>query len=212
MITVAIVDDHQAVRLGLRTALLSEPGLEPVGSAADAGEAAVLMYRTRPDVVLLDYRLPDTDGLTLCRRLKSNVPAPAVVLYSAFADPSMTVPAIVAGADAIVHKGGQTRELFDAIRQTARGDKALPPVSEPLLEAAAQALDPEDLPLLGMLVNLTSPTDIAATMRLERGELDRRVAGMLGRLKVPAPPAEAPRPDDEMGSVPQRQAARELPR
>lgn len=191
MITVAIIDDHHAVRLGLRTALLSEPGLEPVGSAANAGEAAVLMYRTRPDVVLVDYRLPDTDGLTLCRRLKSDVPAPAVVLYSAFADPSMTVPAIVAGADAIVHKGGQTRELFDAIRQTARGDKALPPVSEPLLEAAAQALDPEDLPLLGMLVNRTSAADIAATMRLERAELDRRVAGMLGRLKVPVPPKEA---------------------
>ena len=185
MITVAVIDDHHAVRLGLRTALLSEPGLEPVGSAADAGAAAVLIYRTRPDVVLLDYRLPDTDGLTLCRRLKSDVPAPAVVLYSAFADPSMTVPAIVAGADAIVHKGGQTRELFDAIRQTARGDKALPPVSEPLLEAAAQALDPEDLPLLGMLVNRTAPADIAATMRLERRQLDRRIAGMLGRLKVP---------------------------
>jgi two-component system response regulator DevR len=191
VITVAIIDDHQAVRLGLRTALLSEPGLEPVGSAADAGAAAVLMYRTRPDVVLLDYRLPDTDGLTLCRRLKSDVPAPAVVLYSAFADPSMTVPAIVAGADAIVHKGGQTRELFDAIRQTARGDKALPPVSEPLLEAAAQALDPEDLPLLGMLVNRTSAADIAATMHLERAELDRRVAGMLRRLKVQVPPAGA---------------------
>jgi DNA-binding NarL/FixJ family response regulator len=191
VITVAIIDDHHAVRLGLRTALLSEPGLEPVGSAANAGEAAVLMYRTRPDVVLLDYRLPDTDGLTLCRRLKSDVPAPAVVLYSAFADPSMTVPAIVAGADAIVHKGGQTRELFDAIRQTARGDKALPSVSEPLLEAAAQVLDTEDLPLLGMLVNRTSAADIAATMRLERAELDRRVAGMLGRLKVPVPPKDA---------------------
>lgn len=191
MITVAIVDDHQAVRLGLRTALLSEPGLEPVGSAADAGEAAVLMYRTRPDVVLLDYRLPDTDGLTLCRRLKSDVPAPAVVLYSAFADPSMTVPAIVAGADAIVHKGGQTRELFDAIRQTARGDKALPPVSEPLLEAAGQTLDPDDLPLLGMLLNGTSSADIALVMRIERAELDRRVGGMLSRLKVSVPAAGA---------------------
>jgi DNA-binding NarL/FixJ family response regulator len=191
VITVAIVDDHQAVRLGLRTALLSEPGLEPVGSAADAREAAVLMYRTRPDVVLLDYRLPDTDGLTLCRRLKSDVPAPAVVLYSAFADPSMTVPAIVAGADAIVHKGGQTRELFDAIRQTARGDKALPPISEPLLEAAAQVLDSEDLPLLGMLVNRTSPADIAAIMRLELGELNQRIMGMLARLKVQVPAAGA---------------------
>jgi DNA-binding NarL/FixJ family response regulator len=191
VITVAIIDDHHAVRLGLRTALLSEPGLEPVGSAANAGEAAVLMYRTRPDVVLLDYRLPDTDGLTLCRRLKSDVPAPAVVLYSAFADPSMTVPAIVAGADAIVHKGGQTRELFDAIRQSARGDKALPPISEPLLEAAGQALDSEDLPLLAMLVNRTSPADIAAIMRLELGELNRRIMGMLARLKVQVPAAGA---------------------
>jgi DNA-binding NarL/FixJ family response regulator len=191
VITVAIIDDHHAIRLGLRTALLSEPGLEPVGSAADAVEAAVLMYRTRPDVVLLDYHLPGTDGLTLCRRIKSEVPAPAVVLYSAFADPSMTVPAIVAGADAIVHKGGQTRDLFDAIRQTARGDKALPPVSEPLLEAAGQALESDDLPLLGMLVNRTSPADIALTMRLDRQELDRRIAGILGRLKVPVPAAGA---------------------
>jgi DNA-binding NarL/FixJ family response regulator len=189
MITVAIVDDHHAIRLGLRTALLSEPGLEPVGSAANAQETAVLLYRTRPDVVLLDYHLPGMDGLALCRRLKSDVPAPAIVLYSAFADPSMTVPAIVAGADAIVHKGGQPRELFDAIRQAARGDKLLPPVSEPLLEAAAQALDPDDLPLLGMLVNRTAPADIAATMRIDRPELDRRIAAMLSRLKVPVPAA-----------------------
>ena len=189
MITVAIVDDHHAIRLGLRTALLSEPGLEPVGSAANARETEVLLYRTRPDVVLLDYHLPGMDGLTLCRRIKSEVPAPAVVLYSAFADPAMTVPAIVAGADAIIHKGGQTRELFDAIRETARGQKTLPPVSEPLLEAAGHALDPEDLPLLGMLVNRTAPVDIAATMRIDRAQLDRRIAGMLSRLKVPVPAA-----------------------
>jgi DNA-binding NarL/FixJ family response regulator len=166
--------------------------LEPVGSAADAGETQVLLYRTRPDVVLLDYHLPGMDGLTLCRRIKSDVPAPAVVLYSAFADPTMTVPAIVAGADAIVHKGGQTRELFDAIRQTARGTKALPPVSEPLLEAAGQALDPQDLPLLGMLINRTPPADIAATMRIDRAELNRRIAGMLKRLSVPVPATGSP--------------------
>jgi DNA-binding NarL/FixJ family response regulator len=166
--------------------------LEPVGSAANASETEVLLYRTRPDVVLLDYHLPGMDGLTLCRRIKSDVSAPAVVLYSAFADPTMTVPAIVAGADAIVHKGGHTRELFDAIRQTARGTKALPPVSEPLLEAAAQALDPQDLPLLGMLVNRTPPVDIAATMRIDRTELDRRIAGMLKRLRVPVPATGSP--------------------
>jgi DNA-binding NarL/FixJ family response regulator len=192
MITIAIVDDHPAIRLGLRAALRPEPDLEPVGSAADAGEAAALLYRTRPDVIVLDYHLPDTDGLTLCRRMKSDVPAPAVVLYSAFADPSMTVPAIVAGADAIIDKGGQTRDLFDAIRRTARGEAALPTVSEPLLEAAGQALDPEDLPLLGMLINRTPRAEIASAMRIQHTELDRRIGAMLGRLKVPVPAGSSP--------------------
>ena len=183
MIRVAVVDDHHAVRLGLRTALLSEPGLEPVGSASSAAEAAVLLYRTRPDVVVVDYQLPGSDGLSLCRSIKSDVPAPGVVLYSAFADPAMTVPAIVAGVDAIIHKGGPTRDLFDAIRRAARGETDLPAISEPLLETAAHTLDPEDLPLLGML-NHTRPADIASTMRVERNELDRRIAAMLSRLKA----------------------------
>ena len=130
MIRVAVVDDHHAVRLGLRAALLSEPGLEAVGSATSAAEADALLYRTRPDVVLLDYQLPGADGLTLCRRIKSDVPAPGVVLYSAFADAAMTVPAIVAGVDAIVHKASQTRDLFDAIRRAARGDTTLPEIDQ----------------------------------------------------------------------------------
>ena len=191
VIRVAVIDDHHAIRLGLRAALLSEPGLEPVGSAATAAESAVLLYRTRPDVVLVDYHLPGSDGLTLCRRIKSDVLAPAVVLYSAFADPSMTVPAIVAGVDAIVHKGGQTRDLFDAIRRTARGESSLPEISEPLLEAAGHALGADDLPLLGMLIHRTAPAEIAATLRIERGELDRRIATMLDRLKAPVPASSA---------------------
>ena len=185
LIRVAVVDDHDAVRLGLRTALLSAADLEPVGSAASAAEAAPLIYRVRPDVVLVDYRLPGVDGLTLCRRIKSEPLAPGVVLFSAFADASMTVPAIVAGVDAIVDKGAQTRELFEAIRRAARGQATLPEISPPLLEAAGQQLDAEDLPLLGMLVNRTAPAEIAATLRIERPELDRRIAGMLASLKIP---------------------------
>ena len=187
VIRVAVVDDHDAVRLGLRTALLAAPDLQPVGSAATAAEAAPLLYRVRPDVVLVDYRLPGVDGLTLCRRIKSEPPAPAVVLFSAFADPSMTVPAIVAGVDAIVDKGGQTRDLFHAIRRAARGQTTLPEIAPPLLEAAGQVLDPDDLPILGMIIRRTSPAEIAATLRMERPELDRRVTGMLARLKIPVP-------------------------
>ena len=184
MIRVAIVDDHHVLRLGLDTAIRSEPGLVPAGAAASAAELAPMLYRNRPDVVLLDYNLPDTDGLTVCRDIKSQVPAPGVILYSAFADASMTVPAIVAGADGIVHKGVPARELFEAIREVARGGDALPAISSDLLEAASLTLDEEDLPILGMLIDRTQPHDIADTLRLELPVLRSRIGRMLGRLQA----------------------------
>jgi DNA-binding NarL/FixJ family response regulator len=152
MIRVAIADDHHAVRLGLRAAIDSAPGLTPAGAASNAAELTPLLYRTRPDVLLLDYHLPDADGLTLCRTIKSDAPSPGVLLYSAFAEPWMTVPAIVAGADGLVHKGVAPRELFEAIRTVAAGGTAMPHVSAELLEAAALALDRRDLPILAMVV------------------------------------------------------------
>jgi two-component system response regulator DevR len=187
MIRVAIVDDHHAMRLGLHTALRSEPGIVPVGTASNGAELAPMLYRTRPDVVLLDYNLPGADGLTLCQRIKADPPCPAVILYSAFADASMTVPAIVAGADGILHKGVPARELFDAIRRVAGGGEALPAVSEPLLEAAGLALDDDDLPILGMLLDRTPPNEIADTLRLDGTELRHRILRMLARLRVPVP-------------------------
>src|SRR3712207_1808179 len=105
MIRVAIVDDHHAVRLGLQVMLGAESDIDAVGAAAAAGELWPLLYRTAPDVVIVDYRLPDTDGLSLCQQIKGQAPAPAVVLHSAFADDALTVAALVAGADGVVHKG-----------------------------------------------------------------------------------------------------------
>jgi two-component system response regulator DevR len=184
MIRVAIVDDHHALRLGLDTAIRSEPGLVPAGVAATAAELAPVLYRNRPDVVLLDYNLPDGDGLSVCRDIKSRVPAPGVILYSAFADASMTVPAIVAGVDGIVNKGMPARELFEAIREVARGGDALPAISSEQLEAASLTLDAADLPILGMLIDRTPPHDIADTLRLELPVLRRRIGRMLSRLQA----------------------------
>jgi DNA-binding NarL/FixJ family response regulator len=187
MIRVAVVDDHHAVRLGLHAAIRSEPGLVHTGVASNGAGVASMLERSRPDVILLDYHLPDADGLTLCRQIKSEPPAPGVILYSAFADAAMTVPALVAGADGIVHKGGPTRELFHAIRVVARGGEVLPPVSPPLLEAAGALLDPEDLPILGMLLDRIPTDEIAETLRVVGPELRARIDRMLRRLRVPVP-------------------------
>jgi DNA-binding NarL/FixJ family response regulator len=198
MIRVAIVDDHHAVRLGLNAALQSEPGLVPVGTAANAAELSSLLYRSRPDIVLLDYNLPDGDGLTLCHRIKSQALAPAVIVYSGFADHSMTVPAIVAGADGILNKGLPSRDLFEAIRDVSRGGNALPPISNEHLQVAAAALDEQDLPILGMLIGDTPVPAIAETLRIDISALRRRTGRMLAALvasvgphATPPPPAEA---------------------
>lgn len=188
MIRVAIVDDHPAIRMGLASALGSEPDLVPVGSATQPEELPPLLYRTRPDVVVLDYHLPRRDGLSICRQIKAEVPAPAVLLYSAYADASLVVPAIIAGAGGIVHKNAAPRDLFQAIRVVAQGGTALPPIPADLLELAGDALDPEDLPILGMLINRTPHSDIAAALRLSSQALAHRITEMLNRLKTPVVP------------------------
>lgn len=187
LVRVAIVDDHAAIRLGLESAIASEPGLTCVGAACDGEELAPLLYRSRPDVVIVDYQLPRANGLVLCHQIKTAVRAPAVLLYSAYADPALVVPAIVAGADGIVHKGAPARELLAAIRDLARGGSHIPALRPELRQAAAAALDAEDLPILGMLVEGTPRSEIVTTLRFSFHELDQRVSRMLARLRVPVP-------------------------
>jgi DNA-binding NarL/FixJ family response regulator len=185
MIRVAVIDDHPAIRAGLAMVLDDEPDMVHVGGAACVAEVEHLIYRTRPDAVILDYHLPDGNGLEVARLIKSCVPAPKIVLYSAYADASFVVPGLIAGVDGIVNKSGQTNELFEAIRTVAQGERALPPLTPALLEAAGRTLAPEDLPILGMLVERTAPRDIAAVLRCSAEELQRRLARMLAALRVP---------------------------
>ena len=189
MIRLVIVDDHPALRAGLSAVLRAEPGLVPLGSATDAAELAPLLNRTRPDVVVLDYHLPGEDGLQICRRLKRLLPAPGVLLYSAYADGSLAIPAVLAGADGLVHKGAPAKELYDAIRSVARGDAVLPPVTREQLDEANGRLDPDDLPILGMLLDGTPAGEIASTLRLDVQAYNERVDQMIGRLRVAIPAA-----------------------
>jgi DNA-binding NarL/FixJ family response regulator len=184
MIRVAVVDDHHAIRVGLEAAIASQPGITCVGTVADGEQLAALLYRARPDVLVLDYHLPRTDGLRLCRQIKRDVLAPAVVLYSAYADASLAVSRIVAGADALVDKAAPARELFEAIRCVATGGSCMPPPIPELLARARGALDAEDQPIFDRLIEGAARADIASTLGLARAALEHRIDIMLERLPI----------------------------
>jgi DNA-binding NarL/FixJ family response regulator len=186
---VAIIDPQPAVRAGLIMLLRAEPGMLPVGTAAGATDAAELLTRERPDVVLLEHHLLDGDGIGLCRRLKAEGRKTRVVLYTALPDPEVELLARVAGADGLVDKAAPPADLFEAIRLVARGGTALPPLTREQLGAAAHRVEPDDLALLAMLVDGTSPADVAETLHMDRGRVAKRTERVLGRLRRAAPRA-----------------------
>lgn len=187
MIRVLIVDDHDAMRRGLETVLADTPDLVPVGAGSDEGELWHLLKRTAPDVVLLDYHLPGQDGLMLCHRIKSLPLAPAVVIYSAYADESLEIAATVAGADGVLNKNAPANELFAALRSIAADGGAIPSPTAAGLNAAAEKLDEEERPLLGMLIQRTSLADVADTLGVPLDEAASRVRSVIGRLRVRVP-------------------------
>ncbi len=191
MIRVLIVDDHPALRAGLTAVLRAEPDLEPVDAAMSMSDLWPALYRTKPDVVLLDYHLPGDDGLVLCRRIKHELIAPAVLLYSAYADASLTIPARLAGVDGLVSKAAPANELYDAIRCVARGERVLPPISQELMTVASRELEPSQLPILEMMINDTPIAEIAETLHLAPVEVARHVDRMIKRLKVDVPAPSA---------------------
>ena len=187
MTSILIVDDHPALQAGLMAVLRSEPGLVPIAAAQGEEDLWPALRRSRPDVVLLDYHLPPSDGLVLCRQIKRTMPPPAVLLFSAYADAKLVVPAKLAGADGVVSKAVPAPELYDAIRTVAAGGEVMPPIEHSLIAEASSKLRAEDLPILGMVLDGTSHADIAATLHIEPEELRRRLDTMIARLRVEVP-------------------------
>jgi DNA-binding NarL/FixJ family response regulator len=184
---IVVIDPQPAVRAGLAMMLHAEPGLVPVGAAVGAKDGIELVERQRPDVVLLDPQLVDGEGLAVCRRLRALDHPPRVVLYAGTPDPTLAVTARVAGADGLVHKEAPAEELYEALRVVARGGSALPALDRKQLDAAAHRVEGEDLALLAMLVDRAEPAEVAATLRLDRRKLQKRIERVLARLRPARP-------------------------
>ena len=192
MIRIVVIDDHPALRAGVRTVIEAEPGLVFAGESAGDDESLwPLLHRTRPDLVLLDYHLPSTDGLQLCHRIKRQVTPPRVLVYSAYASPPLALPAILARADGLVDKGLAARDLFEAIRLVYRGDRLIPEVSQYLRVEALSQLDERDRPVVGMLLDGATDAEVAQVLGVESAEVEHATRRILARLAQSVPVAGA---------------------
>lgn len=122
-----VVDDHGIVRLGLVALLSEQPGLEVVGQAGSAEEAIPLIERLRPDLVVMDVRLPGKDGVQACREIKAKFTGVEVIMLSSFAEPQTVTSAFMAGAKGYVLKDLENHALLQAIHAVAAGGSALDP-------------------------------------------------------------------------------------
>nr|MDP9136048.1 response regulator transcription factor [Actinomycetota bacterium] len=138
--------------------------------------------RLEPRVALIDFQLPDGDGLTLCRDLKLLPAPPRVVIYSAFARPALAVAATIAGADGLVDKGVEVDDLFDAIRAVGRGEQALPPLEPEMVTRCTARLDPDDVSIFGMLMSGTPIADVAEVLSTGERQVEDRLRAMLSDL------------------------------
>lgn len=191
-IRIVIADDHELVRTGFRKILESEPDLEVVAEASDGGEAveAALLYR--PDVVLMDVRMPRLDGIEAARALSATT---RVLMVTTFDLDEYVFDAIRAGASGFLLKDTPAEELIRAIRIVAEGNALLAPtVTRRLVEefarrprpaerpVALSELTPRELEVLGLLARGLSNSEIAAELVVGDATVKTHVARILQKL------------------------------
>jgi two-component system, NarL family, response regulator DevR len=196
MIRLMIVDDHEMVREGLKAILVAEPDFSIVGDAANADEALELIERLRPDIVLLDVRLPGVSGIEVCRIVTERYPETAVIILTTFTDEQLIAQSIRAGAKGFILKDVERFDLKRAIRAVARGEAAIdtktaaavlaqlrrvpPAQSEPLKEP----LSSQQIVILRLVAQGLSSREIATQLYLSENTVKGYVQEILHRLGV----------------------------
>lgn len=199
-VRVLIVDDHHVVRVGLRALLESAPGVAVAGECGRGLEALELAAKLKPDVVLLDMRLPDLDGVEVCRRLKLDDPSPAVLFLTSYGDDRTILAAIGAGADGYLLKEATGQDIPALIRAAAAGGSVLDPlVAQRVMAAAApgrgggqprgrdagvDALTPQERRVLELVAEGRSNKQVAAQLDLGEGTVRNYLSSVFAKLGV----------------------------
>ena len=196
MIRLVIADDQALVRAGLRLILEAEDDLDVVAEAADGEEAIAVIAASRPDVVLMDVRMPRTDGITATRRLLAEQPdAPPVLMLTTFEDDEVLWGAIESGAAGFLLKDSPADDLVTAIRTTAAGGSWLDPRVTPRLLArlrAAPRVDSEvlerltsrELEVLAMMARGHTNTEIADGLYVSERTVKSHVTSIFVKLEA----------------------------
>ncbi|MFD7165187.1 response regulator [Streptomyces violascens] len=174
-IKVFLLDDHEVVRRGLHDLLDAEPDIVVVGEAATADHALARVPALRPDVAILDVRLPDSDGISVCRELRSRLPGLACLMLTSFDDDDALLDAIMAGAAGYVLKQIKGTDLLTAVRTVASGQSMLDPATTGRLMSSLRHDDtPEMSPEESALAHLT-PREVEILALIGEGRTNRQI-------------------------------------
>jgi DNA-binding NarL/FixJ family response regulator len=189
---VFLLDDHEIVRRGVRELLEAEGDLRVVGEAATADEALARIPPTRPDVAVLDVRLPGGDGVQACREIRSRHPAVQCLMLTSFADDEALFEAIMAGASGYILKQIRGTEIVEAVRFVARGQSLLDPsVTARVLERLRDnpedderlaRLSPQERNILRLIAEGLTNRQIAAQVHLAEKTVKNYVSNLLAKL------------------------------
>lgn len=175
MITILLVDDQAVVRDGLRAMLQTEPDFHVVGEASRGEQALALAARFKPDVILLDVRMPGMDGLDTLARLKSLVPGSSVIMVTLYNNAEYLLEAVTAGASGYILKDSTREEFVRAVRAVREGGAIISPSMLPeLLEHIRQSpgLHPCDIDTVSKL----TPREVEVLRLLAQGHTNQQIA------------------------------------
>jgi DNA-binding NarL/FixJ family response regulator len=198
VIRVLLADDQALVRAGFSLILDSEADIEVVGEAGDGDEAVELARELKPDVVLMDIRMPRMNGLEATRRLHDGTPAPRVVMLTTFDLDEYVFEALRAGASGFLLKTAPPDQLVAAVRFAAEGEALLAPsitrrlidefarrpTPDAVLAGELESLTPRELEVLRLLARGLTNAEIAAELVVEASTVKSHVASLLAKLDL----------------------------
>lgn len=188
-IRILLVDDHPVVRAGLSGLLSSQPDFEVVGEASNGLEALDLLEKLKLDVVLMDLRMPQMDGVSAIRQIRAQYPKVQVLVLTTYDTDSEIVRAVEAGATGYLLKDVPREELFRAVRLCARGEAVLsPPIAARLLGRmrgpAEENLSVRELEVLSLVAKGFSNKEIARKLKISEATVKTHLLHAFGKLGV----------------------------